>query len=140
MSSFRTYEELISPEGREQFATFYLSLAMRKAKDFKALHVLATPEKLVAMDFGVAVDLKFPPHPYAKREWPCRGAMASGCGAELITLADASLALYDPEEVINPLSSTDWWEFWSARMIGMKPVDMEHAARGRAFFILRGRL
>ena len=138
LSQTATFADLTSPEGVASFNAFYAGLAGRTAGSFKTLHVLATPDKLVSIDFGAASDLELPPVPYANREWPCRGALCSTCLSELLVLADAKLSLYEPDEVLIPLSRADWWEFWIAPFLGMKPAMMAHSSKGRVFVVLRG--
>lgn len=138
LSQTATLEDRISPEGRAAFDAFYTSLTERKAGDFKALHIFSTPDQLVSVDFGVSVGLVLPPRPYAKREWPCLGALRSAAMSDLMVMADAELSLYDPGEVITPLSRTEWWDFWIGDFLGMRPMLMPHSFKGRVFVILRG--
>lgn len=139
-----TYEDLTSPEGRASFDAFYASLAGRTAGSFKTLHVLATLRSIapirsmVSLDFGTAVNFDLPPIPYARREQLCGGALASEGLAELLVLADAKLSLYEPGEILTPLSRADWWEFWVAPFLGMRTMLMGHATKGRVFVVMRG--
>ena len=138
LSQTATYADATSPEGRAAFDAFYAGLAMRTAVSFKTLHVLANPDELIALDFGVSVKLELPPVPYANREWPCCGALKSESMTDLVTLADAKLALYEPEGIITALPASAWWEFWIVPFVGMGRVMMPHATKGRVFVVLRG--
>lgn len=138
LSQSATLADLTSPQGVASFDAFYAGLAIRTAASFKVLHVLATPAKLVSMDFGVASDLELPPVPYAIREWPCRGALCSVSLAELIVMADAKLSLYRPSDIITALPAAEWWKFWIAPFAGMKPGMMPHSSKGRVRVVLRG--
>ena len=118
LTSSATKADMVSPEGRAQFAAFIEGARGRTVRDLKALHVFRRPDgTYFSLDIGVAApDFE-----------------------SLMGLVSAAVLQMEPDRVIPMQRADEWWKFWCSPFIktymGYHCPLYKHS---RVFVVVRG--